>query len=229
MNLACCFPEVYGSLTVLGFTQASCSQIRSLPTPAKSEQAKWGAHKWGRVEAGKATWRHRSRFTSSFAVKTSMNFMLISKILKNVVLNYSCSLGLFLLLLGIVFLNCNYKSLKRGAPGREEAASVTRRVERTRGSTKGTEINLEPFPATQQFYTDVRGVLMSQCGEAVFGEGLSCPSRARLSLIPLPCGHTCSLLGGQEQSQSWAWHMPGFESISATGPLFSALRIFVWR
>lgn len=133
-----------------------------------------------------------------------MNFMLISKMLKNVVLNYSCSLGLFLLLLGTLFLNSNYKRLKRGAPGREEAASVTCRVERTWGSTKGTEINLEPFPATQQFYSDVRGFLMSRCGEGVFGEGLCCPSSAGLSLLPLPwpSGHTRSLLGGQEQSQS---------------------------
>lgn len=101
-----------------------------------------------------------------------MNFMLISKMLKNVVLYYSFSLGLFLLLLGTVLLNSNYKSLKRGVPGREEVASVTRGVERTWGSTKGTKINLEPFPATQQFYSDVRGFLMSQCGKAVFGEEL---------------------------------------------------------
>lgn len=38
-----------------------------------------------------------------------MNSMLISKMLKNVVLNYSCSLGLFVLLFGTVFLNSNYK------------------------------------------------------------------------------------------------------------------------
>lgn len=42
-----------------------------------------------------------------------MNFMLINKMLKNVVLNYSYSLGLF-------SLNSDYKSLKGGAPGREE-------------------------------------------------------------------------------------------------------------
>lgn len=130
--------------------------------------------------------------------------MLISKMLKNVALSNSCSLGLFLLLLGSVFLNPNDKRLKRGAPGREEAASVTRGVERTWGSTKGTEINLDSFPATQQFYSDIRGFLMSQCGEAVFGEGLCCPSSVRLSLFPppWPSGHTCSLLAGQEQRHS---------------------------
>lgn len=143
MNLACCFPEVYGSLTILGFTQPSCSQIRSLPTLA---QGKWGPQKWGLVAAGKATWGHQSHFTSSFTVKTSMNFMLISKMLKNVVLNYSCSLGLFLLLLGTVLLNSNYKSLKWGAPGREEAASVTHRVERTWGIYKRNQNQLGAFP-----------------------------------------------------------------------------------
>lgn len=127
-----------------------------LPNQIPSYPGQVGS-KWGLLEAGKATGRYQSHFTSSFTVKASMDFTLISKMLKNVVLNYSCSSGLFLLLLGTVFLNSNYKSLKWGAPGREEAASVTRGVERTWGSTKGTEINLEPFPATQQFYSDVRG------------------------------------------------------------------------
>ena len=86
--------------------------------------------------------------------------MLISKMLKNVVLNYSCSLGLFLLLLGTVFLNSNYKSKPEmrsvsEPPGKQDVVSVTCGLERKWGSTKGTEIDLEPFPTAPAVFSYV--------------------------------------------------------------------------
>lgn len=65
--------------------------------------------------------------------------------------------------LGTVFLNSNYKSKPEvrsvsKPPGKEDVVSVTCRVERKWGSTKGTEIYLGAFPNHPSSFTVMWGV-----------------------------------------------------------------------
>lgn len=86
--------------------------------------------------------------------------MLISKMLKNAALNYSCSLGLFLLLLGTVFLNSVTKASLKGGAFQSPLARKIQHLSHAKLKGNGN-LQKEPkstwslSPLPQQFYSYV--------------------------------------------------------------------------